>query len=213
MARPDEFESVLAEAKAQLFIGWDFSWVAKRVVTHHDKTPELWVGFHKRSSGKLSITWPEAVDEALCFGWIDGVRRSIDPISYTIRFTPRKPRSIWSAVNINRAKELLSLELMGLAGLKAFRELAEERSAVYSYEQRKTARLDDGYEQQFRANKKAWRFFQAQPPWYQRTAAWWVISAKKEETKLKRLATLIKDSERGRAIPPLTRRTGPEQSG
>ncbi len=136
------------------------AWLAK----HHDTTQELWVGFYKKSSGKPSITWPEAVDEVLCFGWIDGVRRSIDPISYTIRFTPRKPRSIWTAVNINRAKELIGLELMGPAGLKAFRELAEERSAVYSYEQRKTARLDDGYEQRFRANKEAWRFFQARPP-------------------------------------------------
>ncbi len=182
------------------------TWLAR----HHDKTPELWVGFYKKSSGKPSITWPEAVDQALCFGWIDGLRRSIDLISYTIRFSRRKRASIWSAVNIKRAKELISLELMRPAGLKAFQELTEERSAVYSYEQRRTARLDDDYERRFRANKRAWRFFQGQPAWYGRTASWWVISAKKEETKLRRLATLIKDSEHGQTIAPLTRGTGPK---
>jgi uncharacterized protein YdeI (YjbR/CyaY-like superfamily) len=162
---------------------------------HHDATQEVWVGFHKKSSGKPSITWPEAVDEALCFGWIDGVRKGIDDVSYTIRFTPRKPRSIWSAVSVKRARELAGLGLMRTAGLKAFEERAEEKSGLYAYEQ------------QFRANKKAWDFFQAQAAWYRRAAIWWVISAKKEETRLKRLATLIEDPERGRTIPPLTRRT------
>ncbi len=108
---------------------------------HHDKVRELWVGFHKRGSSMPSITWPEAVDEALSFGWIDGVRRSIDSVSYTIRFTPRKPRSIWSAVNIKRVKELINLGRMRPAGLKAFQELTKERSAIYSYEQRKTAQV------------------------------------------------------------------------
>jgi len=177
-------------------------WLAE----HHAETKELWVGFYKKSSGKPSITWPEAVDEALCFGWIDGVRKSIDDVSYTIRFTPRKPRSIWSAVNIKRAKELTRLGLMRQAGLKAFEKRAEEKSGIYAYEQ-KNAELDDAYEQQFRANKKAWDFFQAQAPWYQRTATWWVISAKKEETRLRRLATLIEDSENGRTIAGLTRPT------
>ena len=173
---------------------------------HHAETQELWVGFYKKSSGKPSITWPEAVDEALCFGWIDGVRKSIDDVSYTIRFTPRKPRSIWSAVNIKRAKELTRLGLMRQAGLKAFEKRAEEKSGIYAYEQ-KNAELDDAYKQQFRANKKAWDFFQAQAPWYQRTATWWVISAKKEETRLRRLATLIEDSENGRTIAMLARPT------
>jgi uncharacterized protein YdeI (YjbR/CyaY-like superfamily) len=177
---------------------------------HHGDARELWVGFHKRGSGEPSITWPEAVDEALSFGWIDGVRRRIDSISYTIRFTPRKPKSIWSAVNIKRAKELIDVARMRPAGLKAFRELANERSAIYSYEQRKTAQLGDVYEKRFRANKVAWKFFQAQPPWYQRTATFWVISAKKAETRLKRLSILLKDSERGRSIALLTRRTGRE---
>ena len=182
------------------------AWLEK----HHDQTQELWVGFYKKSSGKPSITWPEAVDEALCFGWIDGLRKGIDGVRYTIRFTPRKPRSIWSAVNVKRAKELTRLGRMRPAGLKVFEEHAKDKSGIYAYEQRNAAKLDEAYAQQFRANKKAWDFFQAQAAWYRRTAIWWVISAKKEETRLKRLARLIKDSEHGRTIPPLTRRTKPE---
>ncbi len=174
---------------------------------HHATTQELLVGFYKKSSGKPSITWPEAVDEALCFGWIDGVRKSIDDVSYSIRFTPRKPRSTWSAVNIKRVGELTELGRMRPAGLKAFEERTEEKSAIYAYEQEKTTELDATYEQQFRANTQAWDFFQAQAAWYRRTAIWWVISAKREETRLKRLATLIEDSEQGRTIGPLTRRT------
>lgn len=176
---------------------------------HHHTTQEVWVGFYKKSSGQPSITWPEAVDEALCFGWIDGVRKGIDDASYTIRFTPRKPRSIWSAVNVKRASELAHLGRMRPAGLKAFEERVEEKSGLYAYEQENAAELNDAYEQQFRANTQAWDFFQAQAPWYRRTAIWWVISAKKEETRLKRLATLIEDSEHGRTIAPLTRRTRP----
>ena len=177
---------------------------------HHATTRELWVGFYKKSSGKPSITWPEAVDEALCFGWIDGLRKSIDAVSYTIRFTPRKPRSIWSAVNVKRAEELARLGLMHPAGLKAFEERAQEKSGVYAYEQRSAATLDDASEQHFRANAQAWDFFQAQAAWYRRAAIWWVISAKKEETRRKRLATLVEDSEHGRTIAPLTRRTKSE---
>ena len=178
-------------------------WLAE----HHDKSQELWVGFYKKGSGRPSITWPEAVDEALCFGWIDGVRKSIDDISYAIRFTPRKPRSIWSAVNFKRATELTNLGLMHPAGLKAFEERTEEKSGIYAYEQKDAATLDAASEQQFRANKPAWDFFQAQPAGYRRTAIWWVISAKKDETRRKRLATLISDSEHGRTIAPLTRRS------
>ncbi len=176
---------------------------------HHDSTPELWVGFYKKGSGQPSITWPEAVDAALCFGWIDGLRKGIDDVSYTIRFTPRKPRSIWSAVNIRRVGELTSLGLMRPAGLKAFAERVEEKSGVYAYEQRDAPEFDDAQEQQFRANEQAWAFFQAQPASYRKAAIWWVISAKKAETRRKRLAALIEDSERGRTVPPLTRRTGP----
>jgi uncharacterized protein YdeI (YjbR/CyaY-like superfamily) len=177
------------------------AWLAE----HHDQAQELWVGFHKKSSGKPSLTWPESVDMALCFGWIDGIRKSVNAGSYTIRFTPRKPVSTWSAVNIKRAGELTKLGLMHPAGLKAFEKRQDDKSAIYSYEQRKTAKLSGVYEKQFRANKNAWNFFQALPPWYRRTASWWIISAKKEETRLKRLATLMRESEKGRSIAPLKR--------
>lgn len=172
---------------------------------HHDQHEELLVGFYKVGSGKPSITWPEAVDGALCFGWIDGVRRSLDEISYVIRFTPRRSRSVWSAINIKRVAELTKLGLMRSAGVKAFERRIRDRSEIYAYEQRMGAKLSAAYEKKFRANKKAWKFFQSQPPWYRRTASWRVISAKKEETRLKRLAQLIDDSEHERAIPELRR--------
>lgn len=171
---------------------------------NHDKAQELWVGFHKKSTGKPSITWPEAVDQLLCFGWIDGIRKSVDDRSYTIRVTPRKPRSNWSAINIKRVNELTKMGLMHPAGLKAFQAHDPKKSGVYSFE-RRPQKLDAKYEKKFRTNKKAWAFFQAQPPWYQRTAGFWVVSAKKEETRLKRLATLIEDSAQGKTIAPLTR--------
>jgi uncharacterized protein YdeI (YjbR/CyaY-like superfamily) len=172
---------------------------------HHDQFQELWVGFYKRDSGKPSITWPEAVDAALCFGWIDGVRKSVDEFSYTIRFTPRKSRSTWSAINIKRMAALKKLGLVHSAGLQAFLRRTDDRSEIYAYEQRKGAKLTAGYEKGFRANKEAWTFFQAQPPWYRRTSSWWVISAKKEETRQKRLARLIDDSAHRRPIPHLAR--------
>jgi uncharacterized protein YdeI (YjbR/CyaY-like superfamily) len=172
---------------------------------NHDKSQELWVGYYKKNSGKISMTWPESVDQALCFGWVDSVRKSVDDISYMNRFTPRKPRSNWSAKNIKRVEELKSQGLMHPAGLKVFEERTEARSGTYSYEQRDKAKLNEAFEEQFRANPKAWNFFQAQPPSYRKTAVWWVVSAKKEETRLKRLATLIENAESGRAIPPLRR--------
>jgi len=175
---------------------------------NHATATELFVGFYKRRSGKPSITWQEMVDEELCFGWIDGVRQGIDEISYSNRITPRKPRSTWSAVNIARAQELIRLGRMHPAGLKAFERRTDERSAIYSYEQRKSARLERGAERSFRANQKAWTFFQAQAPGYRQAATWWVISAKRQETRKKRLATLIADSALGRAIGPLRRRPG-----
>jgi uncharacterized protein YdeI (YjbR/CyaY-like superfamily) len=180
------------------------AWLEK----HHAESAELWVGLYKRDSGRPSITWPEAVDGALCFGWIDGVRKSIDAISYKIRFTPRKSRSIWSAINIKRATELSAVGLMHPAGLAAFQKRDEKRSAIYAYEQRKDAKLPPEYERRFRANAKAWKFFQAQAPWYRRTCNYWVITAKKEETRLKRLAALIEHSEHQRTIPQLTRTPG-----
>jgi uncharacterized protein YdeI (YjbR/CyaY-like superfamily) len=172
---------------------------------HHDTTDELLVGFHKKGSGKPSITWPESVDAALCFGWIDGVRRRIDDVSYSIRFTPRRRRSIWSVVNIRRAHALTEMGLMHAAGLEAFAARDEKLSAVYSFEQRTAAKLGAAYERQFRANKGAWTFFQAQPPGYRKTATFWVVSAKREETRLKRLAKLIDDSAHERSISPLIR--------
>ncbi len=175
---------------------------------HHEENQELWVGFHKKDSGKPSITWPESVDGALCFGWIDGVRKSLNGTSYVIRFTPRRSRSVWSAVNIKRVAELSKLGLMRPAGMQAFEGRSGDRSEIYAYEQRRNARLSARYEKQFRANKKAWKFFQKQPPWYRRTASWRVISAKKEETRLKRLAQLIDHCEHERAIPELRRPSG-----
>jgi uncharacterized protein YdeI (YjbR/CyaY-like superfamily) len=167
---------------------------------HHALEQELWVGYYKKDSDKPSITWPQSVDEALCFGWIDGIRKSIDDLSYKIRFTPRKPRSIWSAVNIKRAGELSEQGLMQPAGLKAFRAREENRSGIYSYEQR-SPELPDQYGKKLKKNFAAWKFFHAQPPSYRKAANWWVVSAKKEETRLKRLDNLIQHSARGQRIP------------
>lgn len=172
---------------------------------HHAGEAELLVGFHKRGSGRPSMTWPESVDQVLCFGWIDGVRRGIDEHSYTIRFTPRKSRSTWSVVNVKRAKELIEEGLMRPAGLAAFERRSQDRSGIYAYEQRDEAKLDSAAEKEFRANKKAWAFFSDQAPSYRRTATHWVIRAKKEETRRRRLRTLIEDSAAGRTLRHLTR--------
>ena len=165
---------------------------------HHETERELLVGFYKKGSGRPSITWPESVDEALCFGWIDGVRKSLGEDSYTIRFTPRKPGSTWSAVNVARVEELSRLGRMRPAGLEAFEKRSEAKTGTYSYEQKEAAELEKAEEKQFRADKAAWEFFQSQPAWYRRTAIWRVVSAKKEETRKKRLAKLIEESARGR---------------
>jgi uncharacterized protein YdeI (YjbR/CyaY-like superfamily) len=180
---------------------------------HHANSEELWVGLYKRSSKRPSITWPEAVDGALCFGWIDGLRNRVDDISYQIRFTPRKSRSVWSAVNVKRATELSVMGLMHPAGLAAFQKREAKRTEIYSYEQRENAKLPAAHERKFRAHKAAWKFFRAQPPWYQRISSFWVISAKKEETREKRLAALIEHSGRGRTIPPLTRPAKAKRQG
>lgn len=172
---------------------------------NHAAEGELFVGFYKKGSGKPSITWPESVDAALCYGWVDGVRNAIDQVSYRIRFTPRKPTSTWSAINVKRVAELKKLGLMRPAGIKAFEARKEDKTGIYAYEQRKHARLPLAYEKKFRANKRAWRFFQSQPPWYQRTATYRVISAKQEATRHKRLAQLIQDSEAGLSIKELRR--------
>jgi uncharacterized protein YdeI (YjbR/CyaY-like superfamily) len=163
---------------------------------NHGSVPELWLGFYKKSSGKGGITYREALDEALCFGWIDGVRKGLDDTSYTTRFTPRKPKSAWSLVNIDRARWLKKRGLMTPAGLKAFDERDEAKARRYSYEQQ-FPKFDRASQAKFKANSKAWQFFQSQPEGYKRTATWWVMSAKRQETRSKRLTTLIDDSRKG----------------
>lgn len=163
------------------------------------------MGFHKKDSGKASITWPESVDQALCFGWIDGVRRSLDEHSYTIRFTPRKPGSTWSAINIGRVKELTAAGLMHSAGTSAFAARVVHKSAIYSYEQRNAAQFNPDAERRFRNNKKAWEYFAQQPPGYRHLCTYWVMSAKREETRLRRLERLIADSASGKRIRELAR--------
>jgi uncharacterized protein YdeI (YjbR/CyaY-like superfamily) len=172
---------------------------------NHETETELLVGFYKKGSGRPSITWPESVDEALCFGWIDGVRRSIDGEAYSIRFTPRTPRSIWSDANTKRAGELIEAGRMAAAGHAALERRDPSRAGVYSFEQRKAPKLAPEHERRFRANEAAWAWFNAQPPSYRRPAIHWVVSAKREETRERRLATLIEDSAAGRTIKPLTR--------
>lgn len=173
-------------------------WLEKK----HEKEKELWVGYYKKGSGKANYSWSQTVDEALCFGWIDGIRKSINDVSYMIRFTPRKPKSTWSKININKVKKLKSLGLMHPAGIKAYNKREEKNSQIYSFEQQKI-KLKKQYELKFKANKKAWIFFQSLTPSTKNLSIGWVMSAKKEETSLKRLDTLIKSSEEGKVIPPL----------
>ena len=165
---------------------------------NHATESELWVGFHKKGSGTPSITWPESVDEALCFGWIDGVRKTIDDKRYVIRFTPRKAKSNWSNVNIKRVGELTKLGLMKPAGLKIFE--ARDAKREYSYEQTRQAEFSAEIAKTFRANKKAWKYFEEQPPGYRKSLTYWVMSPKKEETRLKRLEQLIEFSAAGKRI-------------
>ena len=166
---------------------------------HHASAPELLVGFFKKTSGRPSITWPESVDEALCFGWIDGVRRRIDEKSYSIRFTPRRKGSIWSNVNTKRVAALLQDNRMHPAGIAAFEARDPKKTGVYSFE-RETAALPREFVRKFRANARAWAFFCAQPPGYRRLVAYYVVSAKRPETRTRRLERLIDDSARGRRV-------------
>jgi len=168
------------------------SWLEK----HHSRADALLVGFYKKESGKPSITWPESVDEALCFGWIDGIRRRIDDIRYSIRFTPRRRGSIWSNVNTKRVAELIKDKRMRPAGVKAFEARDPKKTGIYSFE-RETATLPAEFEKAFRANTKAWKFWEAQPPGYRRLAAYFVTSAKQDETRRRRLDVLIRDSAQG----------------
>jgi len=172
------------------------TWLAK----NHDRADALWVGYYRKDSDRRSITWPESVDEALCFGWIDGIRKKVDDISYKIRFTPRRPKSIWSAVNIARVDVLTREGRMQPGGAAAFARRDEKNSRQYSFENRATAKLSPGDEREFRRDPAAWKFFQAQPAGYQRLAAWWTLSAKREKTRRARLQRLIAASRARRRI-------------
>jgi uncharacterized protein YdeI (YjbR/CyaY-like superfamily) len=162
---------------------------------NHKKETELLVGFYKKDSGKPNMTWSQSVDEALCFGWIDGVRRSIDKDSYCIRFTPRRPSSTWSTININKVKELIRLGLMQPAGLEIYKHRKEEKSGLASYE-REAKQLDKNLLNKFKANKIAWKFFSKQAPSYRKTIIHWIMTAKQETTKISRLERMIKESEK-----------------
>jgi uncharacterized protein YdeI (YjbR/CyaY-like superfamily) len=175
------------------------------LVEHHATAQELWVGFHRVASGQPTLTWPQSVDEALCFGWIDGVRQRVDEHRYRIRFTPRRATSIWSAVNVARMGELIAAGRVAPAGMAAFARRREQRSGIYSYEQRAEARLAPAEEATFRHHPEAWEHFQARPPGYRRTAIHWVTSAKREDTRRRRLAQLIAVSAAGRPLPQLDR--------
>jgi uncharacterized protein YdeI (YjbR/CyaY-like superfamily) len=170
-------------------------WLGK----NHATARELWVGFYRKHTGRASITWPESVDEALCVGWIDGIRKGIDAESYMIRFTPRRRGSIWSAVNIGRVEALTRENRVLPAGLAAFALRVENKSGIYAYEQR-SEQLPEPYAGLLRGNRKAWEFFQAQPPGYRKTIGWWVVSAKRDETRRKRLEKLIAESAAGRRL-------------
>jgi uncharacterized protein YdeI (YjbR/CyaY-like superfamily) len=174
---------------------------------NHATAREVWVGFYNQRSGKTGISYKEALDEALCLGWIDGVRKTVDDGRYTVRFTPRQPGSAWSVVNIARVEELRAGGRMGAAGLDAFAQRDEARSRAQSRE-RERATLGPELERIFRENARAWAFYEAQPPSYRRLTAFWVASAKKEETRLRRLQGLVDCSARGRRIPELERRGG-----
>ncbi|MCW4467481.1 YdeI/OmpD-associated family protein [Flavobacterium sp. MFBS3-15] len=167
---------------------------------NHAKETELLVGFYKTNSGKPSMTWPESVDQALCYGWIDGVRKSLGTESYTIRFTPRKPTSIWSAVNINKMAELQKQGIVQPAGLAAFEKRTESKSRVYSHERKENAKLSAAMEKEFRAEKGAWEFFMKQAPSYRKAVIHLIVSAKQEKTQRSRFERLLNASKEGKRI-------------
>ena len=167
---------------------------------NHETAPELLVGFYKTGSGKASITWPQSVDQALCFGWIDGVRKSRDAESYTIRFTPRRAGSIWSAVNIDKMENLIAQKLVKPAGLAAYKKRTENKSRIYSQEQKDVATLASEMEAEFKANKTAWEFFTTQAPSYQKVVLHWITSAKQEKTRRSRFEKLLNASIEGKRL-------------
>jgi uncharacterized protein YdeI (YjbR/CyaY-like superfamily) len=173
------------------------AWLKK----HHKTADELWVGYYRKDCGKPSITWQESVDEALCFGWIDGIRKKVSDEAYTNRFTPRRPGSNWSAINIAKIEQLTKLKRMAPAGLAAFAKRTEAKSRIYTYEQHSHAFVP-AVEKVFKANKKAWAYFQIQAPYYRRLMTGWVGGAKQDETRRRRLDKLIAACESGRRLLP-----------
>lgn len=177
-------------------------WLAK----HHASESVLLVGFHRRATGTPSITYPEALDEALCFGWIDGVRRTVDEDRYTIRFTPRKNDSYWSIVNTAKAEALIAQGRMHGSGLKVFQSRDAARTGEYEYE-REAATMTPAMRRTFRANAKAWKYYASEAPWYRRVTTWYVVGAKRPETRAARLATLIACSAKGERLPGIAKYT------
>jgi len=174
----------------------------KWLATNHQDVQELWVGFYKKTSGKRSITWPESIDEALCFGWIDGVRKTIDETSYAIRFSQRRTRSKWSEVNVKKAQSLLANGRMQPAGLVCYESRRENRGGGHLYAER-PEELPDPYQRMLKKHKDAWKYFQAQPAHYRKAITWWVVSAQKDETRLRRLEKLVEYSERHECLPEM----------
>lgn len=170
---------------------------------NHLKEKEMLLAYYKKSTKKESVNWSQSVDEALCFGWIDGIRRKVDEEVYTIRFTPRKARSHWSAVNIKKIELLKKGGLMYPAGLEAFAKMDPKNSKLAAFEKKNIPQLDKTFEEQIKANKKAWDFFSNLAPSYKKTTINWLMTAKREETKLRRLKVLIESSEQGLKIPSL----------
>jgi uncharacterized protein YdeI (YjbR/CyaY-like superfamily) len=169
---------------------------------NHSRADELWIGFYKKASGKGGITYHEALDEALCFGWIDGIRKSIDADSFAQRFTPRRARSVWSNVNIAKVNKLIAEGRMTERGLAEFEKRSPDRTAMYSFE-RDSVAFPPALEKKFRAKRKAWNFFESQPPYYRRLATWWVVSARRDDTRQRRLLQLINDSSAERRVAAL----------
>jgi uncharacterized protein YdeI (YjbR/CyaY-like superfamily) len=184
------------------------AWLEK----NHTSKTELWVGYYKTSTGKKSITWPQSVDEALCFGWIDGLRKSIDDDAYKIRFTPRKKTSIWSAVNVKRIAVLTEEGRMTEAGLTAFGHRKENKTGIYGHDRKEEAKLPSEWQSRFEKNKRAWTWFSARAPSYRRIAIHWVMSAVKEETRERRFQELVRCSEQETTIGPLTRPTAKKKT-
>jgi uncharacterized protein YdeI (YjbR/CyaY-like superfamily) len=197
-ARPEAAEEAIYFDSPAAFRRW--------LERNHATAKELWVGFHKKATGVPSLTWPESVDEALCFGWIDGVRHSVDASRYRQRFTPRRAGSVWSAINLRRVEALVAAGRMTPAGLAAYEARRTDRTNRYSFEQ-EGAGLAPAHERLLKKSRKAWAFWIAQPPGYRKTASWWVESAKQEETRRRRLDRLIADCEDGQRIAPLRRET------